>query len=369
MLRDDMEAGETAEPTLRYAHSWRIEAFGAPLAPHRMPAPEPQGRELLLRTRRCGVCHSDLHLSDGYFDLGGGKRLTMAERDIVPPLTPGHEIVGELIAAGPCADLEGLALGKSYLVCPWIGCGRCGPCRKGRGHLCLVPRAIGIQRIGGYSDRVIVPEGRYLIDIEGLDPSEAATLACAGLTAYSAISKGQGEKDDWLALIGLGGVGSAGLQIARGLGFERIAVVDMDAAKLDRAMAHGAHWAVNTRETDASARLRSGTGGIETVVDFVGSSQTAQLGLDVLLRGGSYIAVGMLGGKLQLPLPLLATRAITVRGSYTGSLAELRELVALAQVGRIEAAPVETMAHARVNEALDKLRKGLASARQVLDYD
>lgn len=369
MLKSYQEGVATDADESRVARSYRIEAFGEPLALHRAEMQPPRGRELLLRTRHCGVCHSDLHLADGYFDLGGGRRLGMAELDIVPPLTPGHEIVGELLAAGPGADLAGLVFGKPYLVCPWVGCGRCGPCRKGQANLCLVPRAIGIQRAGGYGDTVIVPEGRYLVDIEGLDAAAAATLACSGLTAYSAIRKGEGARDEWLALIGLGGVGSAGLQIARGLGHERIAVVDGDTRKLDAALAGGAHWAVDSREAHASARLRSGTGGIQTVIDFVGTSESARMGIDALLRGGSYVVVGMFGGDVTLPLPLVVTRSITVRGSYTGTLQELHELVDLVRAGRIALNPVARVLPSQINEALDRLRRGEAGLRQVVCYD
>ncbi|MCZ2496166.1 zinc-binding dehydrogenase [Xylophilus sp. Kf1] len=360
------DAGPDGPPPAR---SFRIEAFGQPLVAHHAEVRPPEGRELLLRTRHCGVCHSDLHLADGYFDMGHGRRLDLAQLDILPPITPGHEVVAELVAAGPRADMTGLAFGRRYLVFPWVGCGRCGPCRKGQGNLCLVPRAIGVQRVGGYSDTVTVPEARYLLDIEGLEPAAAATLACSGLTAYSALRKAQGARDEWLALIGMGGVGSAALQVARGLGYERIAAVDLDAGKLDWALAQGAQLAVDARAADAPARLRSGTGGVETVIDFVGSSDSARLGLDALQRGGSYILVGMFGGDIDLPLPLLATRALTVRGSYTGTLEELHELTSLVKSGHIALNPVEAVAPDQVNAALDRLRRGQAGLRQVLAYD
>lgn len=353
-----------------YFESYRVEKYGEPLQAFSGPVVAPAGRELQLRTRRCGVCHSDLHIADGYYDLGGGKKLQMADRNILPPLTPGHEVVGELVSAGPDADLSGLVMGRSYLVCPWIGCGTCERCAKGEDNLCLKPCSIGVHRQGGYSDVVTVPEARYLIDIEGLDPTYAATLACSGLTAYSAIANGDCPKGDWLGLIGMGGVGSAGLLIAQGLGYERVLAVDVDAGKLAWARANGAQVAVNARDANAAQQIKDATGGgAMAMVDFVGSSATAQLGIDVLTRGGTYVIVGLFGGDITLPLPSLPMRAITLRGTYTGNLGDLRALVAMAQSGKLPQLPTETIELARVNEALERLRLGTATVRQVISFD
>lgn len=353
-----------------YSDSYRVANFGEPLERYRAPVAAPVGRELLLRTRRCGVCHSDLHLADGYFDMGGGKKLKMVDRGVHPPLTPGHEVVGELIAMGPDAQAEGLEIGKSYLLFPWIGCGQCARCLKGQENLCVAASSYGVQRIGGYCDTLIVPDARYLLDIEGLEPAYAATLACSGLTAYAALKKkGDCASDDWLGLIGMGGVGSAGLLIAHGLGHSRIAAIDVDAGKLEWALANGAQVAVNARDADAAQQLKTATGGLITVIDFVGSNASARLGIDVLMRGGTYVIVGLFGGDITVPLPALPTRALTLRGTYTGNLAEMQELIALAKSGRIPPSPVQTIAHDDVNTALERLRAGTARTRQVIAYD
>ncbi len=354
------------------SRAFTIEAFGQPLVESRLAVDQPRGKELLLRTRRCGVCHSDLHLADGHFDLGGGRKLLMADRDIRPPIVPGHEVVAELVAAGPDALLQGLEIGRSYLVWPWIGCGRCAQCRKGKDNLCMAPRVVGIQRAGGYAEWLTVPDGRYLLDIDGIEASSAATLACSGLTAYSALAKvarHDDAQDDWLGLIGVGGVGAAGLAIAKGLGYELVAAVDIDPAKLAWARSHGADAVVNARDPNPAALLRRATGGLAAVIDFVGSAESAQLGIDVLLRGGIYVIVGMYGGELALPLPTVPTRAITIQGSYTGTMAELQELLALVRTGRMVPLEVAHIRAADINLALDRLRDGTAGARQVIAYD
>src|SRR3989442_1129942 len=98
------------------------------------PTPKPAGTEVLLKVLAAGVCHSDLHLSDGYFDLGGGKRLSVTERGMKLPITLGHENVGEVIAVGPQA--RGLTIGDRVLVDPWMGCGECGVCARGYRRRC-----------------------------------------------------------------------------------------------------------------------------------------------------------------------------------------------------------------------------------------
>ena len=125
--------------------SYQVESYGKPLVQALRETPVPQGTEVLVRIGSCGVCHSDVHLHDGYFDLGGGNKLDMT-RAMQPPRTLGHEIAGTVAAVGP--DAQGVALGAKRVVFPWIGCGSCSLCQAGNEHLCNAPRALGVQRDG-----------------------------------------------------------------------------------------------------------------------------------------------------------------------------------------------------------------------------
>src|SRR5262249_17783900 len=149
--------------------------------------PEPVGSEVLLRVLAAGVCHSDVHIRDGFYDLGGGKRLWLTDRGIKLPLTMGHETVGDVVAAGPKA--QGVKVGERRLAFPWIGCGECELCHSGEEQLCAKPGFLGVFRAGGYSDYLIVPHPRYLLDIGDLAPSRAAPLACSGVTTFGALKK------------------------------------------------------------------------------------------------------------------------------------------------------------------------------------
>ena len=210
---------------------------------------------MLVRLKYCGVCHSDVHIRDGYFDLGGGKRLHMSERGMEPPVTLGHEPFGTVIAAGP--DAGKVVIGADRLVYPWTGCGACVRCREGLDNYCMAPSMIGIQRPGGYADHLIVPHPRYLIDASGIDPVWAATLSCSGLSTYSAVSKlNPIPREEWVAVMGAGGLGLSAIGMLRALGHERIVGVDLDDTKLTAACAAGAKATLNAREADAPQKLK-----------------------------------------------------------------------------------------------------------------
>ncbi|GAA4411489.1 NAD-dependent alcohol dehydrogenase [Advenella faeciporci] len=348
--------------------AYKVMQFGKPIEAVTETMGAPEGTEVVLATIRCGVCHTDLHLFDGYYDLGQGRRMELQERNITPPLALGHEIVAQLLAAGPDANLDGLEIGKNYLVSPWIGCGQCGNCRQGKENLCLNSASLGVYQDGGYAHRLKLPDPKYLVDIEGLDITEAATLACSGLTAYSALKKSDAAKDDWLAMFGMGGLGTSALLIAKALGYQKIVAVDIDDRKLAAAQQLGASKTVNINAPEASAILQGLEGGLLTVIDFVGSSVTSGLGTQVLSKGGKYIIIGLFGGDLNIALPLVPIRAISIIGSYVGNLIELRELIALAKQGALGKIPVELIAPEQINLALERLRSGTATARQVIAF-
>ncbi len=187
-------------------------------------------------------------------------------------------------------------------------------------------RHSGVRRPGGYADHIIVPHPRYLVDIEGVDPHYACTLACAGVTAFSAIKKARAlAQDDKLVIIGSGGVGLTGVGIAREYISNEKIIVDIDEEKLAAAREAGADHTINPKREDAVAEVaRLTTAGAGAVVDFVGSTETATFGMEVLRRGGTYILVGLYGGRIDIPTLALPTRDIGLRGSYVGNLGDAR---------------------------------------------
>ena len=347
--------------------SYDVVEWGKPLEKMERATPKPTGTEVLLRLKYCGVCHSDVHIRDGYFDLGGGKRLPMSERGMRPPVTLGHEPYGTVIAAGP--DADNVPLGADRLVYPWTGCGDCMRCREGLDNYCMAPSMIGIQRCGGYADHLIVPHTRYLIDASGIDPIWAATLSCSGLSTYSAVSKLKPiPRAEWVAVTGAGGLGLSAIGMLRSLGHERIVAVDIDDAKLTAANAAGAAATANSCDGDARQKLQQITGGaLYGVVDFVGSTDTAQLGLASLRKGGKLILVGLFGGEIPLSVGSTILRALTIQGSHLGSIAELKAVVALAREGKLRPIPIQTRPLSEVSRTLDELKAGTIVGRVVAE--
>ena len=347
--------------------SYQLVTPNEPLELVESETPEPQGSEVLLKVKACGVCHSDIHFWQGGNDMGGGKWLSIEDRGLKLPMVMGHEPLGEVAALGP--DAEGVEIGDLRLVFPWIGCGQCARCAEGNENDCIKMRTTGVFSPGGYADHIMVPDAKYLLDITGIDPYYACTLACAGITSYSALKKVHPlGADDKVVIIGAGGVGLTGIGIARKyLPDHELIVVDLDSEKLAHARQAGADHTINPKDEDALARIRELTGtGAGAIVDFVCSGATAKLGFDATRKGGRYIGVGLYGGEITIPTVMLPARNLTMRGSYVGKLDEMIELLDLVRSGGITPIPIATRPMSRVTETLQDLVDGKIVGRVVV---
>lgn len=330
------------------------------------PTPEPTGTEVLVRVKAAGLCHTDLHLWEGYYDLGGGKKLMLADRGIQPPLTLSHEIAGGVVAGGNQAG--DIAPSGNVLIHPWIGCGACAACARGEENICAKPQALGVVRPGGFAEYVIVPHPRYLVDLGKLDPSAAAPLACAGVTVFSALKKlGRRIHEGPVVIFGAGGLGLMAIQVLQAMGGIGAIVVARDPAKREAALAAGALATIDLQADDvAEAIVKATDGGARAVLDLVNAPGTVSTALASLARGGHIVACGLIGGEITLPLPTVVLRPFTLEGSYVGTVDELRELVALARNGELATIPVHSRPLAEVNSAIEDLYHGRVSGRVVL---
>ena len=347
--------------------SWSLIEYGKPLVERETPTPDPKGTEVLLRVRRCGVCHSDVHLSHGYFDFGDGQKFNLADRGMKLPMTMGHEVLGEVEAVGPEAD-KGL-IGKTFLINPWIGCDECEDCRSGRENDCVKMNPIGVTRDGGYATHVVVPRAHFLVDVTGLDPSEVTPFACSGVTVYSALKKALPVRSGgWVAIIGAGGLGLVAVSIAKAMGAEHVVSVDLDAEKLNAAKEMGADTVLDlSKVTDGIAALQELCGGmVMAVLDTVGNEATSKLGVMSLRKTGKYVVVGLHGGALKMPLPLLPQRSMTLRGSYVGSSVDLAELIDLVKAGKVKSAPISERPMDMAGQTIADLEAGKIVGRVVL---
>lgn len=344
-------------------HRQSLTAYAAPLCETVVEAPQPTGSDVLVRVHRCGVCHSDLHMQDGYFTLGDGKQLDVrAGRTL--PFTLGHEIAGTVESAGPAAAIKP---GAAVAVYPWIGCGQCAACRHGDENICVSPRHLGITVDGGFATHVLVPHERYLIDYAPLSPSYAGALMCSGLTAYAALKRLADRADRApLLLVGMGGVGMMGLALSKAMYGVAPFVADIDAKKREAALAAGAKAAFDPADAGARKEILKASGGIYAAVDFVGSDKSLNFATGTLAKGGKVVITGLLGGGWSTAVAMFSLKAMAVEGIQTGTLAETRELVDLVRAKNIPPPPIAERPLHAAQATLEDLRGGKIVGRVVL---
>jgi alcohol dehydrogenase, propanol-preferring len=347
--------------------SARIVKTKEPLSLEDLGIPKPKNEQVLVRVESAGVCHSDLHLWEGGYAGPQGVFMKVEDRGVKFPLTPGHEVAGRIEEIGE--SVTGFQRGERILVYPWIGEGLCPACRVGEENLCDLPRTLGIYQDGGYSELVLVPSHKYLVKIQNLDISASASLACSGLTAYTAVKKANAQASETMVLVGAGGLGLMAVQLAKAITNAQVVIVDVDDKKLSEAKRLGADQTINSLSTDAVKGIKDITGGIgsEIVIDFVNNAKTAQTTINMLRKRGRLIMVGLFGGALELNLPLIPLRAFTLTGAYTGKFSDLIDLVALAKSGKIQSVVSRKYKLDEVNQALEELKGGKIIGRAVLN--
>ena len=337
-------------------------AFGEPLSPMELTPQKPAAGEALVRVTRAGLCHSDLHIHDGYFDFGDVRQPVAMNM----PAVLGHEIEGEIAELGE--GVSGPAIGTRVAVYPWLGCNACDTCRAGDQQLCIAlpRRALGVAQWGGMAEYVHVPFADALIPIGDLAPGLGALAMCSGLTAYAALKKiGAPPPEQPVVLLGMGGVGLMAMALAKSVLPNPIVAVDIDATKREAAKKYGAVDAIEPT-ADAWKDVAARRGAAAAVIDFVGAPATFGFGTAAVRRGGKYIIVGLFGGKASLPLASLPLKPFSIIGSYVGRLDEARELITLLRNGAAPAPPMHERPLDQANSAIDDLRAGKVLGRVVL---
>ena len=337
-----------------------------PLELHQVEITDPIGTEVLLKVVSTGVCHSDLHLWEGGYDTGDGF-MKVTDRGVKFPVTPGHEVVGIVEKIGD--SVNDVKIGDTVLVYPWIGCAKCPTCEKGDTNLCETPKSLGVFQDGGYAEKVIVPDYKFLANIGSVDPDSASSLACSGLTAYTAIKKALVNNPESILIVGAGGLGLMGVQIAHHMAKCKIICADIDDEKLKTAKELGATDVINTKESDASQKIMSicNEKGVDSIVDFVNAPPTVKLDLSVVRKRGNIILVGLFGGSVDLPLVSVPLKAITIQGAYTGNYKDMVELIELAKQGVINPIVSKHYTLDEATGALDDLKNRKILGRAVIN--
>ena len=346
----------------------RIVKVNEKLEIQQLETPKPKCSQVLVKVQSSGVCHSDIHLWEGYYEGIGGQPLKTTDRGVNYPLTPGHEVAGIVDALGEQA--EGFSKDDKVLVYPWIGEGLCPACRIGEENLCDKPRSLGVYMNGGYAEYVLIPSYKYLVKIsDGMDIDASATLSCSALTAYGAVKNANLKPDDNVVIVGAGGLGLMAIQLAKAVTGGRIIAMDLDDKKLEFAKKEGADTTVNSKNEDPIKAIMELTDkmGADAVIDFVNASKTVESDMQFLRRRARVVLVGLFGGELKLSLVSMPTRAYKLIGSYTGTISDLIELVSLARRGVIKPVVSNRFKLDQATDALTMLKDGKILGRGVIN--
>lgn len=335
----------------------RLHKYGESLHIDEIPVPRPDVGQVLVRVTGAGFCHSDLHIISG--DIRVLPRM---------PLTLGHENAGIVAAVG--VGVRAVREGDPVAVFGGWGDGTCDYCLSGEENLCVKGQWVGLSDSdGGYAEFLLVPHERHLVKLHQLSPEVAAPLTDAALTPYRAIKRALPAitPDHPVLVIGAGGLGQFGIKLLRLLTASEIIVADLADNKLEAARALGANHTVNTGAEDALEIIRMlSNGGVAAAFDFVGVGTTLALAFAATRRLGRVVQVGLGGGSANLMALQNWQPEVSYSVSYWGNVTELREVLALAEDGRLTSIPLEFESLDRINDTRRRLETGGVNGRAVI---
>ena len=335
----------------------RIHEYGKPLVLEEVPRPVPGPGQVLVKVEGAGFCHSDLHI------LGG-------EIPILPrmPLILGHENAGVVAELGD--GVRAIEVGQKVAIFGGWGCEACDYCVSGVEQMCAAPEWAGAsERDGGYAEYILVPSARHLVPLSQLDPAVAAPLTDAALTPYRAIKKALPflAPDHAVLVIGVGGLGQYGIKLLRILCGAEIIAVDISEAKLDVARSFGAAKTLLATEEELSREIRQlSGGGVGAAFDFVGSEQSLALSLSATRAGGKVTQLGLAGGTARMRVLETNPWEVQFETTIWGSVKELREVIALAETGRLTPIDTERVPLEQISEAHERVKAGAVKGRLVI---
>ena len=332
-----------------------LHALRTPLVIEQVPVPEPGHGDILIKVTACGVCHSDLHAVDGDWTPPP-----------VIPLIPGHEVAGKVVKLGP--GVTDFKLGDEVGV-PWMysSCGNCEFCLSGMETICKSAEATGYTKHGGYAEYMVAPAAFVGRLQPGTDHYAMAPILCAGVTTYRGLKRTGARPGQWVAIVGIGGLGHIAVQYARAMGL-RVAAVDVSAEKLELARSLGAEVVVNGAETDAVAAVQDKIGGAHAAVVTAVATKAFEQAILMLRPAGTVAYIGLPGGKsdeIRTSISAITNWELTVRGSNVGTRQDLNEAIAFASNGLVRA-KIRTVPLEDINHIFDEMRKGKIVGRVVL---
>lgn len=332
-----------------------LQALGGPVDVIDVPAPKPGPGQVLIRVDACGVCHSDVHLADGDWDML--KPITKT------PLILGHEVIGEVVELD-----EGVTTLKhgDRVGVPWLhwSCGECEFCKEGKEMLCARQQVTGCMVDGGFAELMLAPASHAAKIPESLSTDETAPLLCAGLTVFRALRQSGLQAGQRLAVFGIGGLGHLAIQMAKAMG-AWVCGVDVSDDKLKFATECGADLALNASTAAVPKEARK-LGGMHVVLVTSGSKPAYETALRCLRKGGTLMVVGMAPEPIAVSTVAMVSLEARILGSAVGTREDLRQMLDLVAANPSIRCRVQTRPLSAAPEVLDALRRGELVGRVVL---
>lgn len=314
--------------------------------------PEIKNGEALVEVEYCGVCHTDLHVAAGDYGKKPGRIL-------------GHEGIGIVKSIAP--DVTNLKVGDRVSIA-WMfeSCGSCEYCTTGRETLCRSVKNAGYTVDGGMATHCVVTADYAVKVPDGLDPAQASSITCAGVTTYKGIKVSGVRAGQWIAIYGAGGLGNLAVQYAKKVFGARVIAIDINDDKLAFAKEVGADLTINPLKEDSVQVIQEKVGGAHAAVVTAVSKVTFNAAVNCVRAGGRVVAIGLPPETMDLSIPRIVLDGIEIVGSLVGTRQDLAEafqfgaeglVVPLVQLRRLDEA----------NDIFQEMRDGKIQGRMVID--
>ncbi len=332
-----------------------LKEYSRPLVLEEVPRPRPRQNELLIRVRACGVCGTDVKTQDG------------KKTGIKLPLIMGHEIAGEVAEVGP--GVEGIRAGDRGVIHFYLSCGECMFCRSNRETICINPVGrFGFNVDGGFAEYLAAPVRNFIPIPDSLSFSHAAILCDAVATTYRALSKASVQAGEYVLIMGIGGLGIHGAQIARALGANVIGA-DINPAKLDMARQLGFDRLLKFEPNDHFVEevfKAAGGNPISVILETVSIPPTVEADLKLLRGAGRLIFAGYTNTPVSIPPYALVLHELSFYGSRASSRDDVCAVISMIESGKLKPIVTKTYPLEEVNRAIEDLKSGRSIGRQVI---
>jgi len=332
--------------------------IGQPLQAREVPTPSVGPREVLVRIKAAGICHSDVHYRNGTSGVG----------DL--PQTLGHEIAGVVEAVG--AEVTEVTAGDRVCLHYLVTCGECHYCSTGNEQFCVKGKMLGKHVDGGYAEFISVPARNAVPLADEVSFEQGAVLMCSSSTSFHALRKGRLRAGETVAIFGAGGLGMSAIQLARAFGAIQVLAVDINQSKLELAERYGA-VPVNASLADPVAEIRRLTGGrgVDVAVEVIGLKTTMEQAVQSLAILGRAVMVGISEEPIATDTySELLCKEAEVIGSSDHTLWELPLLVEWVRQGKLDLSQVVArtvpLDAEAINRAMDNLQQFGGAVRTVI---